>query len=36
LHFFLGMTKEVHSWATNPFRIIGVFPIPHAKQLRLV
>ena len=29
LHFFLGTTKEFHSWATNPFLIIGVFPIPH-------
>ena len=29
LHFFLGTTKEFHSWANNPFLIIGVFPIPH-------
>jgi hypothetical protein len=36
LHFFLGTTKEFHSWATNPFIIIGVFPIPQEKQLRLV
>jgi hypothetical protein len=25
LHFFLGTTKEFHSWATNPFLIIGAF-----------
>ena len=36
LHFFLGTTKEFHSWATNPFLIIGVFPIPHEKQLGLL
>ena len=36
LHFFLGATKEFHSWATNPFLIIGVFPIPHEKQLGLL
>jgi len=35
LHFFLGTTKEFHGWATNPFLIIGVFPIPHEKQLGL-
>lgn len=31
-----GTTKEFHSWATNPFLIIGVFPIPHEKQLGLL
>ena len=36
LHFFLGTTKEFHSWATNPFLIIGVFPIPHETQLGLL
>ena len=36
LHFFLGTTKEFHSWATNSFIIIGVFPIPHEKQLGLL
>ena len=36
LYFFLGTTKEFHSWATNPFLIIGVFPIPHEKQLGLL
>lgn len=33
LPFFLGTTKDFHTWATNPFLIIGVFPIPHQKQL---
>ncbi len=28
LHFFLGTTKEYHEWATNPWLIVGVFPIP--------
>lgn len=32
LHLFLGTTKEYHSWATNPWVIIGVFPIPHERQ----
>ncbi len=36
LHFFLGTTKEFHSWANNPFLIIGVFPVPHEKQLGLL
>ncbi len=36
LHFFLGTTKEFHSWATNPFLIIGVFPIPKEHQLGLL
>jgi hypothetical protein len=36
LHFFLGTTKEFHGWATNPFLIIGVFPIPYEKQLGLL
>ena len=36
LHFFLGTTKEFHSWATNPFLIIGVFPIPHERQFDLL
>ena len=31
-----GTTKEFHSWATNPFLIIGVFPIPHEKRLGLL
>jgi hypothetical protein len=36
LHFFLGTTKEFHSWANNPFLIIGVFPIPREKQINLL
>jgi hypothetical protein len=28
LHFFLGTTLLYHSWATNPWLIIGVFPAP--------
>ncbi|MDE3084113.1 MAG: hypothetical protein KGJ37_02695 [Verrucomicrobiota bacterium] len=35
LHFFLGTTKEYHGWATNPWVIIGVFPIPHERQAEL-
>ena len=36
LHFFLGTTQQYHSWATNPWLIIGVFPIPHQRQLDLI
>ena len=36
LHFFLGTTKEYHSWALNPWVIIGVFHIPHRHQLDLL
>ena len=32
LHFFLGTTLNYHSWATNPWVIIGVFPAPHVLQ----
>jgi len=35
LHFFLGTTQQWHSIAPNPSVIIGVFPIPHEKQLGL-
>jgi len=35
LHFFLGTTQLYHSWATNPWVIIGVFPVPHEGQLDL-
>jgi hypothetical protein len=35
LHFFLGTTKEFHGWATNPWLIIGVLPIPHEHQFEL-
>lgn len=35
LHFFLGTTQQFHFVAPNPWVIIGVFPIPHQKQLDL-
>lgn len=35
LHFFLGTTQQFHSFAPNPWLIIGVFPIPHQTQLYL-
>jgi hypothetical protein len=35
LHFFLGTTREYHGWATNPWQIIGVFPTPLQKQMKL-
>jgi hypothetical protein len=35
LHFFLGTTQLYHSFAPNPWVIIGVFPIPHEHQLGL-
>jgi hypothetical protein len=35
LHFFLGTTQQWHSVAPNPWVIIGVFPIPHERQLGL-
>jgi hypothetical protein len=35
LHFFLGTTQEFHFRAPNPWVIIGVFPIPHERQLEL-
>ena len=35
LHFFLGTTKEYHEWATNPWLIIGVFPVPPETQPQL-
>ena len=36
LHFFLGTTQQFHSWAPNPWVIVGVFPIPHDSRLRLL
>ncbi len=36
LHFFLGTTLEYHEWATNPWLIIGVFPVPPETQPRLL
>lgn len=35
LHLFLGTTQMFHSWATNPWVIIGVLPIPHEYQIGL-
>jgi len=35
LHFFLGTTQMFHSWAQNPWVIIGVLPIPHEHQQSL-
>lgn len=35
LHFFLGTTQQFHGWATNPWVIIGIFPIPHEHQIGL-
>lgn len=35
LHFFLGTTQQFHGWATNPWVIIGVLPIPHEQQTDL-
>lgn len=32
LHFFLGTQQQYHSWAQNPWIIIGVLPIPHEQQ----
>ena len=36
LHFFLGTTQQFHQVAPNPWVIIGVFPIPHERQLGLL
>lgn len=35
LHFYLGTTQQFHSWASNPWVIIGVLPIPHERQAEL-
>lgn len=35
LHFFLGTTQQFHGWASNPWVIIGVLPIPHEHQVGL-
>jgi hypothetical protein len=35
LHLFFGTTLQYHGWATNPWVIIGVFPIPHERQQEL-
>jgi hypothetical protein len=36
LHFFLGTTQQFHFVAPNPWVVIGVFPIPHDRQLGLL
>lgn len=36
LHFFVGTTQQFHFIAPNPWVIIGVFPIPPARQMQLV
>jgi hypothetical protein len=36
LHLFLGTTQQYHNWASNPWVIIGVFPIPYEQQLELI
>ncbi len=36
LHFFLGTTQQFHSYAPNPWLIIGVFPIPYERQMDLL
>lgn len=36
LHFFLGTTQQFHSFAPNPWVIVGVFPIPHDPQMELL
>ena len=35
LHFFLGTTQQYHGWATNPWVIVGVFPVPYENQSAL-
>jgi len=35
LHFFLGTTAQFHGFAPNPWVIVGVFPIPHQRQMGL-
>jgi hypothetical protein len=36
LHFFLGTTQQFHLVAPNPWVIVGVFPIPHERQIDLL
>lgn len=36
LHFFLGTLRQFHGFSPNPWVIIGVFPVPHEKQLALI
>jgi hypothetical protein len=35
LHLFLGTTQQFHSWAPNPWVIIGAFPVPNEHQAEL-
>jgi len=35
LHLFLGTTQQFHFIAPNPWVIVGVFPIPHVRQIQL-
>lgn len=35
LHLFLGTTRQYHTWASNPFIIIGVFYPPATSQTTL-
>jgi hypothetical protein len=35
LHFFLGTTQQFHAWASNPWVVVGVLPIPHEHQTSL-
>jgi len=35
LYFYLGTTKQYHSWSNNPFTIIGTFTPPLDNQLNL-
>ncbi len=35
LHFFLGTTERFHFVAPNPWVIVGVFPVPHVRQLQM-
>ncbi len=36
LYFFLGTTQQFHFVAPNPWVIVGVFPIPHERQVDLL
>ena len=36
LHLFLGTSQQFHFRAPNPWMIVGVFPIPHDRQLSLL
>ena len=36
VHLFLGTTQQWHFVGTNPYLIVGVFPIPHDSQMGLL